>query len=481
MFVLAGDDISNYVSSNPPTAWMQATLPTIGSKSLRDIAMPESHDAGISELTSHWLQWLGTTHNTVTQTYHIYKQLLLGARWFDIRPAHYKGHWYTGHFSHSVGDNFVGGLGRTIEHIVDDINLFCHEHPGELIVLDLTHDYDVDNWIAPLNDELWQKLFRVLSRITDLWIPPKDNLPDDLSTVPISTFITPGSRSAVIVVLPDHVNLPQDPPKNRKRGSAYAEAGQLYADLPRTPPPEPIHVDEAPEDQTNGFGDYEGWEDFEWTTWWLLFGNSSSPASNESPGNSSTPFITEPDTPTNSTPHIFPRRVQSTLVTPITPIGPWAKAFINGRRVPSTGSYADSRHHDEVYNDQAAKLQALRTSPTSQLHHSYWIRTQSFTDILDEFNGAHSITGMATEIQHDLLRDIWKYMKRGVTFPNLIMIDNVIDNSVAALCVVINKAWSTASYAVAVKRSEPGSFAKRRIAGRVETVAVNETLVDASD
>jgi hypothetical protein len=493
MFVLAGGDISDYVSSNPPIGWMQATLPTIGSKSLRDIALPESHDAGMSELTSDWTKFLGIDHNTRTQSFHIYKQLQLGVRWFDIRPAHYKGHWYTGHFSHTLGKHFVGNTGRTIENIVRDINRFTAEHPGELIVLDITHDYDVDNWIAPLNDELWQKLFRELSNINDPWIPPKDNLPEDLSTVPISTFITPGSRSAVIVVLPDHVHLPQDPPKNSKRSSAYADAGFLYADLPHEAPPDGIPFSEVnfdfsdpevmpPIDETNGFGDYEGWEDFEWTTWWLLFGNSTT----HDGSNSTSPILTDSpdmsDTPTNATPHIFPRRVQSTLNTPITPVGPWAKAFIHGKRVPSTGSYSDTRWDVKMGNDQRAKLGALRPSPTSPLHHTVWTLTQWWTDVVDFLIENHSIMGMARIAHHNLLRDIWKSpTQKGVTFPNLIQMDNIRDNSLAALCVVLNKKWSITTNAVAVKRDGLRTFAQRRTVGKVETVTVNETLVDASD
>jgi hypothetical protein len=357
-------------------------------------------------------------------------------------------------------------------------------------VLDLTHSYDVDNHIVPLNPILWQKLFRVLSEITDLWIPPKDNLPEDLSTVPISTFITPGSKSAVIVVLPDDVDLPHDPPKNSKRSSlsAYADLGYLYEDIPREPPPDGIPASEAnfdysdpeeepPIDPTNGFGDYIGWEDFEWTTWWLLFGNSTF----HDDGNSTSPILTEPDTLTNTTPHIFPRRVQSTLTTPVTPIGPWAKAFINGRRVPSTGSFSDTRDHNRMGEDQKAKLFALRTSATSQLHHSVWTLTQSLGDVINIGNKFVGIMYAARYAQHNLIRDMWKYMEKGARFPNLIMVDNIDNKSVVGLCVAINKYWSIATNAVAVKRDGLRRFAGRRTVGKVETDAVNHPLVDASN
>src|SRR6187402_1999205 len=74
-FILSGDGAQEYVSSNPPLAWMQATLSTIGSKTLREISMPASHDAGMSQLTR---PYGGVNHNTKTQSVHVYKQLQYG-------------------------------------------------------------------------------------------------------------------------------------------------------------------------------------------------------------------------------------------------------------------------------------------------------------------------------------------------------------------------------------------------------------------
>jgi len=54
----------------------------------------------------------------------------------------------------------------------------------------------------------WHRLYQVLDGLVDLWVPPSPNLPDDLSTLPLSFFITPGSRSAIIIRLPDRAPLP---------------------------------------------------------------------------------------------------------------------------------------------------------------------------------------------------------------------------------------------------------------------------------
>ena len=49
-FVFAGTQSSNsmsgFVCNNPPTAWMAASLPLLGSRLLKQICMPGTHDAG---------------------------------------------------------------------------------------------------------------------------------------------------------------------------------------------------------------------------------------------------------------------------------------------------------------------------------------------------------------------------------------------------------------------------------------------------
>lgn len=410
--------------------------------------MPESHDAGISELTH---QWMGVSANTQTQANHIYKQLLLGARWFDIRPAHYKGHWYTGHFSKGVGKYYLGATGRTIEHIVDDINRFTSEHPGELIVIDLSHDQDIDNWWSAFSELLWQMFFRELLKINDLWIPSNGNLPDDLSTLPLNSFITPGSNSAVLVVIPDGGPLPSDKPLFHRRS---IEAN-LYSDIPRTFPPEPDtnpsppnfdHLDEPenpedpeipPIDTENGFGDYPNSESFNWTTYWQRLNHTFPKLElnytldlNSTNVTSASHFV------------IYSHKPKTPKPVDLKPMA-GNPAFIHWSRIPSTGSYSDTRWEKSLVPDQLNKLSSLRSSPSAEMHHSVWTITQKWTDVVDVWTKAHSIMYMARYAKHDLLRELWNHMVRGQTFPNLIEIDNIKDNSVVGLCVGINSYFST--------------------------------------
>lgn len=214
LFLLSGDGTTPYISSNPPAAWMQASLPTIGDKTLREISMPLSHDSGMSEIKHG--PWLGVWRNTCTQTATVLQQLQYGARWFDIRPFLRDGKWFTGHFSSSTPNDshFVGGAGRSIDDIVQDINNFASQNPGEFIVLELTHEIIHDkskpiehHWNISFSDSNWLDLYDKLAGINQLWTPSNDifnSLPSDLTSVPMSTFIQPGSKSAVIIRIPDN-------------------------------------------------------------------------------------------------------------------------------------------------------------------------------------------------------------------------------------------------------------------------------------
>jgi hypothetical protein len=193
---------------------MQATYGNIGDKSLRQISMPASHDAGMSEIT--W-GYGGVPHNTVTQSVPVYQQLVYGARYFDIRPVyHYSGKWYTGHFSAVFGvQQWQGGaFGQTIDNIVADIQRFSNEHPGELIILDLSHEMNAwrFSWGFTFEQSQWHELYKKLSGIGDLWSTRNLELPDDLTTIPLSEFIQQGtSKSAVLIRVPDYAPLAQTP------------------------------------------------------------------------------------------------------------------------------------------------------------------------------------------------------------------------------------------------------------------------------
>ncbi|APA12236.1 hypothetical protein SS1G_10768 [Sclerotinia sclerotiorum 1980 UF-70] len=199
-FILAGNGTQTpYISTKPPVAWMQSTLSTLSLKTLREITMPMSHDAGANVVT-HPLNGPGTLHNTQTQSDSIYWQLVHGARWLDIRPALYWKKWMTYHGTYAAGSMW-GATGQSIESMIEDINYFTRKYPGELIVLDISHDAIARRRWKGFSEDDWMKFYGILSGIFDLWVEPQGSQ-WDLSSVPFGTFVKEGGKSTVLVRVP---------------------------------------------------------------------------------------------------------------------------------------------------------------------------------------------------------------------------------------------------------------------------------------
>ncbi|CZS90478.1 uncharacterized protein RAG0_01550 [Rhynchosporium agropyri] len=414
LFVLAGNETGSYVSSNPPVAWMQATFPTIGQKSLREIAMPASHDAGMSQITRIYY---GTAHNTQTQSVHVYRQLIYGARWFDIRPAHRQGTWSTNHLFGKLG-----AFGRTIHDIIEDVNRFTAEHPGELIVLDLTHEMERLRWRPRLTAEKWQELYDLLyNGLDDIWMAYQDSMPEDLSAVPISTFVQPGSRSAVLVRIPDHA--PEDILRSsavQKRDIAMGDA--LIEDgSSKTAIDERLDVNVPIEDgYSNTAIDVP------------LDINAPNIVPGDCPLEESDDENAE--TPDNST---LSPLLDFPLLPPPKPPTVLKPAFIHAQRLATAGEYSDTDSPSFLELDQLLKLARLRPEPKSRIHKSTWTITQRTKDVIDIGNSATSIISKAVPAHRRLFSMIWKGLK-GTTYPNLIEVDDIHDSQVTALCVAVN-------------------------------------------
>lgn len=364
--------------------WMQATLSTIKDLCLRQIAMPASKDAGMSEqfarcgtyILNFVPVYLGASHNTVSQSGDVYKQLLQGARYFDIRPVHwdFPGAWLVGWFTHHTtvvkatnnndkpfeiayywdrcGDlectfrmrdsQRVGAYGREIWRIVNDINQFTDEHRGELIILDISHEAVAkdDVWTEPVPYPRWEELYDILGGIKDLWNPSEmfhSSLPKDLTTVPIRSFITKGSPSAVIIRLPDGAPLPHE----------------------------------------------------------------------------------------NTT---YPRR-----------------AFQHSYRLPQTGSYSNATDASRLTQDQLYKLATFRRAPGYPMHRSTWTVTQVKSHLMNIAVKEQSVLYESRRAHKVLFSKLLEYMLFGqqeVMWPNLIEIDNYRSLETAALSMVINERWA---------------------------------------
>ncbi|TGO49480.1 hypothetical protein BOTNAR_0430g00050 [Botryotinia narcissicola] len=217
-FILAGNGISTpYVSSNPPIPWMQGTISTLSSRPLRQICMPMAHNTG-ANIISDSLKGPGTLHNTQTQSNPVFMQLILGARWLDIRPVLFEGKWMTYHGAYSAGKMW-GATGQSMESVIGDVNRFTKAHPGELIVLDISHDASNAWKWRKFNAIDWMNFYDLLSGIRNSWQEPR-GMEWDLSLLPFDTFVTKGGNSTVLVRIPCDAPVPASALSGRRKRDA---------------------------------------------------------------------------------------------------------------------------------------------------------------------------------------------------------------------------------------------------------------------
>ncbi|KAH8170635.1 LysM domain-containing protein [Sarocladium implicatum] len=206
-FLLAGTE-DNFYSNEGPLGWMQEQLGDIGKYPLNQIVMPRSHHAGMVE----GRQGVGLAHDktTLTQTRSPYVQIATGGvRVLDFRPyERSKGTFSEGHFS-SIAGLHHGMIGIGLGEIIDDINRFNRETPGELIILDF---HDAESWVGkakgpvdagkfrPLEEEDRARLWKALEKLEHRFSLPHGA--QNVHEMPLESFIGTG-RSAVLIHVPD--------------------------------------------------------------------------------------------------------------------------------------------------------------------------------------------------------------------------------------------------------------------------------------
>lgn len=193
------------------TAWMQNNLNKIGGKTLRQLCLPGTHDAGMGTFSS------GTPFaskcNTVTQTSLVLGQLQFGSRYFDIRPVVSAGKYYTGHYTEidvlGLGlKSWQGANGQSIKSIIDDANEYTKDH-AELIIFHLSHDLDTDvgnDKYSPLTQRQWDGLLSMMKEEINYL---KVLSADDLTCLTVNDYISNGESAIIVIVEPsdDNINI----------------------------------------------------------------------------------------------------------------------------------------------------------------------------------------------------------------------------------------------------------------------------------
>jgi hypothetical protein len=218
--------------------WMQDRLDQLGSKKIKQLFIPGSHDAG---MYTGGFSTLGKT-----QELSIYGQLAAGQRYFDLRVE-----WNDPVFhTHHNGIN-----GPLLSDVLQQIANFCNEQK-ELVILDFSH---FSHFGETTDSTIYDKFVAEVSGKISTWMVKTKPEDKRLADMTLSDYISDGM--AVLVVVDE--SWPVDYPAEgfwvfRNSESDTAEKGQLrvfdqYA--------KDMDYDDVKKDQTKKYEAYNGFCD----------------------------------------------------------------------------------------------------------------------------------------------------------------------------------------------------------------------------
>jgi hypothetical protein len=159
--------------------WMQVHRAALGRKTLGDIAMPATHDAG--------MYLGGFSLFGKTQDLDIYGQLSAGARYFDLRPQ------YTGDdtFVLHHGSGLRNVKGAALNDVLDQVARFMDDRK-ELVILKFSH---YENF----SEDRFDKMCDLIKAKIGTFLYTKPLAPGKrLATIPLDDYL--GDHGTVLVV-----------------------------------------------------------------------------------------------------------------------------------------------------------------------------------------------------------------------------------------------------------------------------------------
>lgn len=205
---------------NPPqtnaSRWMTDYWLLLSKRSLRQLCVPGSHDAGMS--FSNWAAPLVNDWNTLTQSGNVLDQLRSGSRFFDLRPFVASTVWhqnipaetfYTYH-----GDNLAAfALGESLESIVEGLNQFTVASSlplNEFVILNFSHDRVVQSLGITASDasnfdqKHWVALAEALKRLN--YKLERSSQANALTDIPIESLGQEG-KPQIILIFPSGASI----------------------------------------------------------------------------------------------------------------------------------------------------------------------------------------------------------------------------------------------------------------------------------
>jgi hypothetical protein len=200
--------------------WMGDHREQILQQTLRDLALPASHDSG-----AYTKDTLGQDRAR-TQSLTIYGQLASGTRYFDIRPIDTKP---DGPFdSDNLYTHHAGYLGPRLATVLTDIRDFMQEH-HELVILKISH-------YSEFKQATFNGMVALIVQVLEPWLFTGDDTGVRLANRPMEAFLRPGKGTVLVVADSDGDHNPDNNPADRDYLSAPRDGIYRYRDWYATDP-----------------------------------------------------------------------------------------------------------------------------------------------------------------------------------------------------------------------------------------------------
>ncbi|ETS78418.1 hypothetical protein PFICI_10480 [Pestalotiopsis fici W106-1] len=204
--------------------------PLINDLNLETICLPRAHDAGLYE-PAHYRR-LGSLSTTITQEKTIFDQPTLGVRRFDLRPCIVNSNFVCGHyeyikpayvpgnvwdFTKTVGIDkdifggsigwYSGGEGASVDDIVNQANQFTSKFPGEFIILEVSHLFNLDREVQDqelgyqMNQDEFDRLTDALAKLNELYVY-QDGSKAAITKTKLNELLTPGKSCVMVLTDP---------------------------------------------------------------------------------------------------------------------------------------------------------------------------------------------------------------------------------------------------------------------------------------
>lgn len=142
----------------------------------------------------------GIATNTETQNLDLYNQLRVGVRYFDMRIVRTGSDYYVAHVDNETSPEPHGALGPSLDNLIDGMNRFSNDHPGEVVIWWMRYLTYLDKmgghrWVQAEFDRFYDALERIENRCPG-------NLTDKITGLPVKNLMDANNgRGCVLLII----------------------------------------------------------------------------------------------------------------------------------------------------------------------------------------------------------------------------------------------------------------------------------------